>query len=160
MNIKIGAKIKELRKRNNMTQEQLADKIGVTNQAISRWESETGYPDIEYIKPVAEFFNVTIDSLFEDNGENCEEINSEIFNLSIKEGEFTTVMEAGKKLKDKISVLIKFESIKHETQRFYLGFLDGVAFTVGGDINRVSDDTFILTPSGVNYKTVMESINA
>jgi len=42
MNIKIGAKIKELRKRDNITQELLAEVLGVTNQAISKWESENG----------------------------------------------------------------------------------------------------------------------
>lgn len=65
MNIKIGAKIKTLRKRDDITQERLANAIGVTNQAISRWESENGYPDIEYITPIANFFNVTIDFLFD-----------------------------------------------------------------------------------------------
>ena len=64
MNVKIGSKIRELRKRDDITQERLAEAIGVTNQAISKWESETGYPDIEYIAPIADFFNVSIDYLF------------------------------------------------------------------------------------------------
>jgi transcriptional regulator with XRE-family HTH domain len=64
MNVKIGAKIKALRKRDNIKQERLADALGVTSQAISKWESENGYPDIEYIKPIANFFNVTTDYLF------------------------------------------------------------------------------------------------
>jgi len=63
MNIKIGAKIKELRKRNDVTQEQLAEFLGVTSQAISKWESENGYPDIEFISLIADFFNVTTDYL-------------------------------------------------------------------------------------------------
>jgi len=65
MNIKIGDKIRELRKRNNITQEQLAEFLGVTNQAISKWESENGYPDIEYISPIADFFKVTTDYLLD-----------------------------------------------------------------------------------------------
>jgi len=65
MNIKIGAKIKALRKRDDITQERLSDALGVTSQAVSRWESENGYPDIEYIAPIANFFNVTIDYLFD-----------------------------------------------------------------------------------------------
>ena len=65
MNIKIGIKIKELRKRDNVTQERFAEAIGVTSQAISKWESENGYPDIEYITPIADFFNVSIDYLFD-----------------------------------------------------------------------------------------------
>ncbi|MCL2773644.1 MAG: helix-turn-helix transcriptional regulator [Oscillospiraceae bacterium] len=65
MNIKIGAKIKALRKRDDITQERLAEVLGVTSQAVSKWESENGYPDIEYITPIANLFNVTIDYLFD-----------------------------------------------------------------------------------------------
>ena len=64
MNVKIGKRIKSLRKRDNVTQDKLAEALGVTSQAISKWENETGYPDIEYIVPIANFFNVTIDELF------------------------------------------------------------------------------------------------
>ena len=64
MNVKIGKHIKALRKRDEVTQDRLAEALGVTSQAISIWENETGYPDIEYIAPIANFFNVTIDELF------------------------------------------------------------------------------------------------
>ena len=67
MNIKIGARLKELRKHKNVTQEQLADALGVTNQAVSRWESESGYPDIEYIIPIANFFKVTANYLLDNS---------------------------------------------------------------------------------------------
>lgn len=71
MNLKIGKRIKALRNRDDVTQEKLADAIGVTSQAISKWENEIGYPDIEYITPIANFFNVTIDELFgHDKGES------------------------------------------------------------------------------------------
>ena len=65
MYVKIGEKIKALRKRDDITQEYLAEVLGVTNQAVSKWESENSYPDIEYISPIANFFNVTIDYLFD-----------------------------------------------------------------------------------------------
>ena len=65
MNVKIGEKIKALRKRDDMTQERLAEALGVTNQAVSKWESGSSYPDIEYISPIANIFNVTIDYLFD-----------------------------------------------------------------------------------------------
>jgi len=64
MTVKIGKRIKALRKRDDVTQDKLAEVLGVTSQAISKWENETGYPDIEYITPIANFFNVTIDELF------------------------------------------------------------------------------------------------
>ena len=45
----------------NMTQDHLASLIGVTPQAISRWESNSGYPDMEIIPTIANVFHVTID---------------------------------------------------------------------------------------------------
>lgn len=63
MNIKIGAVIKKLRAEHHITQEKLATAIGVTPQAISRWESETSYPDIELLPALADFFSVSTDVL-------------------------------------------------------------------------------------------------
>lgn len=65
MLIKIGAQIRALRKQAGMTQEALAEAIGVTAQAISKWESEAGYPDIEFIPALANLFAVDIDTLFD-----------------------------------------------------------------------------------------------
>ena len=63
MNIKIGAIIKKLRAENHITQETLATAIGVTPQAISRWEAEGGYPDLELLPALADFFKVSTDEL-------------------------------------------------------------------------------------------------
>ena len=63
MNIKIGTKIKNLRGERKVTQDELAAAIGVTPQAVSRWESEGGYPDIELLPAIADFFAVSIDEL-------------------------------------------------------------------------------------------------
>ena len=63
MNIKIGAIIKKLRTENNITQDTLATAVGVTPQAISRWESEGGYPDIELLPILTDFFSVSTDEL-------------------------------------------------------------------------------------------------
>lgn len=64
MRIQIGANIKQLRARDGRTQEMLADAIGVTSQAVSRWESGGGYPDMELLPAIAHYFHVTIDELF------------------------------------------------------------------------------------------------
>ncbi len=63
MNLKISTILKKLRAQNNITQDTLAAAIGVTPQAISRWESESGYPDIETLPALADFFSVSIDEL-------------------------------------------------------------------------------------------------
>ena len=64
MQITIGETIRRLRHRDNRTQEALASAIGVTSQTVSRWESNGGYPDIEIIPVIANYFHVTIDELF------------------------------------------------------------------------------------------------
>lgn len=63
MNIEIGKKIRELRDRRLVTQEQLAVFLGVTPQAVSRWESQHSYPDIEFLPAIADYFSVTTDEL-------------------------------------------------------------------------------------------------
>ncbi len=63
MNLKIGSIIKKLRIENNTTQDTLGASLGVSPQAISRWESESGYPDIELLPALADFFGISIDEL-------------------------------------------------------------------------------------------------
>ena len=58
-----GEKLKKLRTDNGFTQDELAEKIFVTRTAISKWESDRGYPSIESLKVIAKFFVVTIDEL-------------------------------------------------------------------------------------------------
>ena len=64
MQVKIGETIKELRKRDHRKQEDMAAALGVTCQAVSRWESNKGYPDMEMIPAIANYFHVTIDEHF------------------------------------------------------------------------------------------------
>ncbi len=74
MQIKIGNKIRELRRHNGKRQEDLANALGVTCQAVSRWESNSGYPDMEMVPSIANYFHVTIDELFGYNGDREEKI--------------------------------------------------------------------------------------
>lgn len=60
----IGEKIKELRIKNNMTQEKLAERLGVSFQTVSKWETKTTSPDLSLIVPLARLFKTTTDELF------------------------------------------------------------------------------------------------
>ncbi len=64
MKLTLGEKIKELRKRDGRKQEDLANALGVSNQAVSRWEKDGSYPDMEMIPAIANYFHVSIDELF------------------------------------------------------------------------------------------------
>lgn len=92
-NKKIGTFIAIKRKQKGMTQKQLAEKLGVTNKAISKWETGEGYPDITTIPILAEVLNITTDELLSgkekyDNSkhikvENSEELAEYIINKDI-----------------------------------------------------------------------------
>lgn len=62
-------KLQELRKQKNLTQEELSEILFVSRTAISKWESGRGYPSIDSLKAIAEFFGVTIDELLSNNRE-------------------------------------------------------------------------------------------
>lgn len=64
MQLNLGVKIRELRHRDGRTQEAVAEALGVTSQAVSRWESGGSYPDMEIIPSIANYFGITIDELF------------------------------------------------------------------------------------------------
>lgn len=59
----LGRKISSLRKKNNLSQEQLAEKVGVTRQTISKWELEETTPDIKEAKILSNIFCVSLDEL-------------------------------------------------------------------------------------------------
>ena len=62
--MKMGRKIAALRKGMNLTQEALANALGVTGQAVSKWEQDLCCPDIELLPKIADLFAVTLDELF------------------------------------------------------------------------------------------------
>lgn len=60
-----GAMIAQLRKDNNMTQAELAEKMGVTDKAVSKWERDLSFPDVSSIPKLAEIFGVSVDTLMQ-----------------------------------------------------------------------------------------------
>ncbi len=61
--MEFNEKLQELRKQKGMTQEELANALFVSRTAISKWESDRGYPNIDSLKAIARFFDITIDEL-------------------------------------------------------------------------------------------------
>ena len=62
---KVGKFIKELRKNNNLTQKELADKYGVTYQAVSKWENGINLPEISLLRQMSKDFNVSISDILD-----------------------------------------------------------------------------------------------
>ena len=61
----IGNKIKELRRSKGMSQKDIADKLGVTSQAVSKWENDGSLPEMTMLPDIASLFGIQIDDLFE-----------------------------------------------------------------------------------------------
>ena len=78
--IKIGTFLKTLRKEKNITQEQLAEQLGVSNRTVSRWETGSNMPDISLLTESAEFYDVSIPELIygERKSENMREEAKEV----------------------------------------------------------------------------------
>ena len=66
----LGKKIAELRKKNNLSQEELAEKVGVARQTISKWETGDTTPDINQVKIISKIFNISIDELVDNDINN------------------------------------------------------------------------------------------
>ena len=69
----LGAMIAELRKQHGMTQLELAEKMGVTDKAVSKWERDLSCPDVSSLPRLAEVFGISVDELMQVKSESKEE---------------------------------------------------------------------------------------
>lgn len=74
----IGKRIADLRKANDITQLELAERLGVTDRAVSKWETGGSYPDITFLPKIADIFNISVDYLLRDKPQIKQRID--IFN--------------------------------------------------------------------------------
>lgn len=78
--MRFSDKLPKLRKENNLSQEQLADKLGVSRQAISKWESGQSYPDMDKMIQICSILNCTLEDLLDDGVIKSKKDNIEIKN--------------------------------------------------------------------------------
>ena len=86
----IGKKLYELRKQSGFTQDFVAEKLGVSAQAVSKWENDIACPDIMTLPKIAELFSITIDELFKNEEvqsnvkyEKTEQVNEKELSLRV-----------------------------------------------------------------------------
>ena len=91
---KIGKFILMLRKKNNMTQQELADKIGVTDRAISKWENGRGMPDLSLMKPLCDELGITINELI-----SGEVLDKKEYRDKVDENIINTINYSNRKIK-------------------------------------------------------------
>ncbi len=98
MNLSFGTNLKKLRHERNITQGELAGALGISSQSISRYETNSAYPDIEMLPVIAEYFGVTIDYLLGVSPKAME----------TRRGEYMTRFRAAKGVEAKLEVLNKW----------------------------------------------------
>ena len=87
---KIGSFLKELRKENNLTQEQVADKLGVSGRTISRWETGAYMPDISLIVDIAEMYDVDVRDIIDGERKDIN-MNSEVKDVAVKMADYSSM---------------------------------------------------------------------
>lgn len=94
----IGEKIKELRKKTGLTQEALAEKLGVSSQAVSKWETGAASPDLTLLVPLARLFRVSTDQLLEYKDRRTELEN--LWQMAVRDGVGKTLEVSEEALKE------------------------------------------------------------
>ena len=108
---KVGSFLKELRKEQNLTQEQFAEQLGVSGRSVSRWETGINMPDISLLVEIAEFYDVSISEII-DGERKSEKMNKELEETVLKVAEYSN--------EDKIKL----------TKRMHLLFIGGFVAAV------------------------------
>lgn len=107
--------LKKLRKDNNLSQEQLAEKLGVSRQSVSKWESGLAYPEMDKVLQICQMFNLNVDELLNKNIKEVKEAKEQKVNVNKFIDDFlsfitrTIDMFSSMKFKDKLKCL--FEQI-------------------------------------------------
>lgn len=117
-NYRTGALIADLRRQKNWTQSDLAQKLGVTDKAVSRWETGRGFPDVSLLKPLSEMLGATVNELI-----LGERINPEAQTASADDTILKTLIDSNHRVDRLInSLLFTFGGIFWVVAMLFLGY--------------------------------------
>lgn len=154
MEIKLGSQIAHYRKSLAMTQEQLAGKLGVTNQAVSKWETDQSCPDIQLLPLLADVFGVSLDALF--GRQSAEPVATDL--PWGDDGELRAVLYIGRTLRKHVPV----QRNQREMTRVEFHY-DGPALNVNSDFSVHCEGDVagsVKAGDGVNCGNVSGSVTA
>ena len=107
--MKFGENLKKLRKSKNLSQEELADKVNVSRQSVSKWETGEAYPEMNNILQLCKIFNCEINSLVNDNMVDLDSLDEEIKMSVVKFKE--DKQKKVKKLSKAVSVIARISKV-------------------------------------------------
>ena len=132
--VKIGAFLKELRKEKNITQEELADKMGVSRRTVSRWETGSNMPDMDILIDISDFYEVDLREIL-DGERNEDHMDEEMKETVLKVAEFSNEDKANlmKRIHVLFVIAMVFMAILMVVQ-----FIDGIDSRLMSFIQGVS----------------------
>lgn len=156
--MKLSDNLKIIRKENNLSQEQLAEKLGVSRQAVSKWESGQSYPEMDKVLLICKLFNYNIDELMNENIKEVSETKQSKININKYIEDFfefitkTVDMLSTMKFKQKLKCFIE--------QIFIIIFLVCIFAIIGGVGTVVLSGLIGRLPNVIYYTifNILESI--
>ncbi|RKI85049.1 helix-turn-helix domain-containing protein [bacterium 0.1xD8-71] len=138
---KIGAFLKRLRSEKGITQEQLAEILGVSGRTVSRWETGNNLPDLSILVQISEFYDVEIKEIF--NGErNGENMDNELKETLLKVADYHELE------KQKAA---RIGSISFSLMFLTCAMAIVIQMVITGDLALVAGETVILLAGGLAY---------
>ena len=129
--MKLSDNLKRIRKENNLSQEQLAEKLGVSRQAVSKWESGQSYPEMDKVLLICKLFNYNIDELMNENVKEVNENKQSKININKYIDDF---FEFITKTVDCLSYMKFGQKIKMLIEQIGIGFFLFLIFLIIGAI--------------------------
>jgi transcriptional regulator with XRE-family HTH domain len=139
----IGYKIQEYREKNRLSQEMLAEKLGVSRQSVSKWELDQSLPEIDKIVAMSKLFKITTDELL--IPPPPPPVDLKVF-APEKYEDANKIIEMVQK---NTTVIINCEFIEKEIKKQIINKVTGEIDVIGGQISRVSDYTYVVTPKNI-----------
>ena len=141
--------LKRIRKENNLSQEQLADKLGVSRQAVSKWESNQAYPEMDKVLQICKMFNLNIDELLNQNLKEVNETKQSKNNVNKFIDDFldyitkTVDMFSSMKLKEQLKCIIE--------QLVIIGVITLILLILGVIVKNIVSSVLNFLPESLYY---------
>ena len=145
----LSENLKRIRKENNLSQEQLADKLGVSRQAVSKWESNQAYPEMDKVLQICKMFNLNIDELLNQNIKEVNETKQSKNNVNKFIDDFldyitkTVDMFSSMKLKEQLKCIIE--------QLVIIGVITLILLILGVIVKNIVSSVLNFLPESLYY---------